>query len=59
MEADKLNFLALLAEFRSQLDASGTELLAEASPWALVATLIQHLDMASVARYADQVAMMN
>jgi len=58
MEADKLNFLALLAEFRSQLDAVGPNYLLSVA-MGTGRNTYQHLDMASVARYADQVAMMN
>ncbi len=57
-EADKLNFIALLAEFRRQLDAIGPNLLLTVAMGTLRSNY-QHLDMAAVSLYADQVAIMN
>lgn len=57
-EADKLNFVALLAEFRRQLDAAGPNHLLTVA-MGTTRSSFQHLDMAAVARYADQVGIMN
>ncbi len=58
LEADKLNFTALLAEFRRQLDAIGPNHLLTVAMGSGRNTY-QHLDMSAVARYADQVGIMN
>jgi len=57
-DADKLNFVALLAEFRRQLDAAGPKHLLTVA-MGTTRNAFQHLDMGSVARYADQVGIMN
>jgi len=57
-ETDKLNFIALLAEFRRQLDVAGTSHLLTVA-MGTTRNAYQHLDMAAVARYADQVGIMN
>ena len=57
-EEDKLNFIALLGEFRRQLDAAGPNLLLTVAMGDGRMTY-QHLDMQSVADYADQVGVMN
>lgn len=57
-ETDKLNFLALLSEFRHQLDALGPNHLLSVA-MGTARNTFQHLDMAAVALYADQVGIMN
>jgi chitinase len=57
-EADKYNFLALLAEFRRQLDAERPDLLLSVAMGDYGASY-QHLDMETVTLYVDQVAVMN
>jgi chitinase len=57
-EEDKYNFVALLAEFRRQLDAAGSGLLL-AVAMGDNRYAYQHLDMESVALYVDQVGVMN
>jgi chitinase len=57
-EADKLDFVALLAEFRRQLNAIGPNFLLSVA-MGTARTNYQHLDMAAVALYADQIAIMN
>jgi chitinase len=57
-EADKFDFLALLAEFRRQLDAARPDLLLSVAMGDYGATY-QHLDMETVALYVDQVGIMN
>ncbi len=56
--ADRLNFVALLAEFRRQLDATGPNHLLTVA-MGTTRNSFQHLDMAAVAFYADQVGIMN
>ncbi|MGB9490751.1 MAG: glycosyl hydrolase family 18 protein [Terriglobales bacterium] len=58
LEADKYNFVALLAEFRRQLDAIGPNHLLSVA-MGTGRNTYQHLDMATVARYVDQVGIMN
>ncbi|MGB8831278.1 MAG: glycosyl hydrolase family 18 protein [Candidatus Sulfotelmatobacter sp.] len=57
-EVDKFNFLALLAEFRRQLDAARPGLLLSVAMGDFGASY-QHLDMETVALYADQIGVMN
>jgi chitinase len=57
-ELDKYNFLALLAEFRRQLDAARPDLLLTVAMGDFGASY-QHLDMETVALYVDQVGVMN
>lgn len=57
-ESDKLNYIALLGEFRRQLDAIRPGLILSVAMGTARSTY-QHLDMGTVARYADQVAIMN
>jgi chitinase len=57
-EVDKYNFLALLAEFRQQLDAAHPDLLLSVAMGDFGASY-QHLDMETVALYVDQVGVMN
>jgi len=56
--ADKFNFIALLGEFRRQLNAAGSNLLLTVAMGDNRATY-QHLDMEAVALYVDQVGIMN
>ncbi|MGB8010608.1 MAG: glycosyl hydrolase family 18 protein [Terriglobales bacterium] len=56
--ADKLNFIALLGEFRRQMNAARPGLLLSVAMGTTRASY-QHLDMPAVALYADQVAIMN
>jgi len=58
LEADKFNFVALLGEFRRQLNAAGSNLLLTVAMGDGRMTY-QHLDMAAVASYVDQVGIMN
>jgi chitinase len=58
LEADKLNFVALLAEFRRQFNALGPNFLLSVAMGTARANY-QHLDMTAVALYADQIAIMN
>jgi len=57
-EADKLNFIALLGEFRRQLNSAGPHLLLSAAMGDGRVTY-QHLDMRAVALYVDEVGVMN
>jgi chitinase len=57
-ETDKFNFLALLQEFRRQLDAARPDLLLSVAMGDFGASY-QHLDMETVALYVDQVGVMN
>jgi chitinase len=57
-EADKLNFVALLAEFRRQLNAIGPNYLLTVA-MGTARNTFQHLDMVQVALYADEVGIMN
>jgi chitinase len=57
-DVDKYNFLALLAEFRRQLDAARPGLLLSVAMGDFGASY-QHLDMETVALYVDQVGVMN
>jgi chitinase len=57
-EIDKFNFIALLGEFRRQLNAAGSNLLLTVAMGDNRATY-QHLDMGAVALYVDQVGIMN
>ncbi len=57
-EADKLNFVALLAEFRRQLNAAGPNYLLTVA-MGTARNTFQHLDMGQVALYADEVGIMN
>ena len=57
-EADKLNFIALLGEFRRQLNTIGPTFIVSVAMGTARSTY-QHLDMAAVALYADQIAIMN
>jgi chitinase len=57
-EIDKFNFIALLGEFRRQLNAAGSDLLLTVAMGDNRATY-QHLDMGAVALYVDQVGVMN
>jgi chitinase len=57
-EIDKFNFIALLGEFRRQLNAAGPDLLLTVAMGDNRATY-QHLDMGAVALYVDQVGIMN
>jgi chitinase len=57
-EADKLNFIALLGEFRRQLNSAGSNLLLSAAMGDGRITY-QHLDMRAVALYVDEVGVMN
>src|ERR1700677_2468892 len=56
-EADKLNFVALLAEFRRQFNAIGPNFLLSVA-MGTARSNYQHLDMTAVALYADQIAIM-
>jgi chitinase len=55
---DKFNFIALLGEFRRQLNAAGSHLLLTVAMGDNRVTY-QHLDMEAVALYVDQVGIMN
>jgi chitinase len=57
-EEDKLNFIALLGEFRRQLNSAGPNLLLTVAMGDGRMTY-EHLDMNSVAYYADQIGIMN
>lgn len=57
-EDDKYNFLALLAEFRRQLDAAGPDHLLTVAMGDYGAAY-KHLDMEMVSWYVDQVGVMN
>jgi chitinase len=57
-EVDKLNFIALLGEFRRQLNSAGSNLLLSAAMGDGRVTY-QHLDMKAVALYVDEVGVMN
>jgi len=57
-EIDKFNFIALLGEFRRQLNAAGSDLLLTVAMGDNRVTY-QHLDMGAVALYVDQVGIMN
>jgi chitinase len=57
-EGEKFNFIALLGEFRRQLNAAGSNLLLTVAMGDNRATY-RHLDMESVALYVDQVGIMN
>ncbi|MGA8068226.1 MAG: glycosyl hydrolase family 18 protein, partial [Terriglobales bacterium] len=57
-EEDKLNFIALLGEFRRQLNTAGPNLLLTVAMGDGRITY-QHLDMEAVALYANQVGIMN
>jgi chitinase len=57
-EADKLNFIALLGEFRRQLNTAGEGLLLSVA-MADAGKIYQHLDMRAVALYANEVGIMN
>jgi chitinase len=57
-EEDKYNFLALLSEFRRQLDAAGPDHLLTVAMGDYGASY-QHLDMTIVSFYVDQVGIMN
>lgn len=57
-EADKVNFIALLGEFRRQLNTIGSNFIVSVA-MGTVRSTYQHLDMGAVALYADQVAIMN
>ena len=57
-EADKLNLIALLGEFRRQLNSAGSNLLLSAAMGDGRITY-QHLDMRAVALYVDEVGVMN
>ena len=57
-EADKLNFIALLGEFRRQLNSAGSNLLLSVAMGDGRITY-QHLDMKAVALYVDEVGVMN
>ena len=57
-ESDKLNFIALLGEFRRQLNTIGPNFIVSVA-MGTVRSTYQHLDMGAVALYADQVAIMN
>jgi chitinase len=57
-EIDKLNFIALLGEFRRQLNTAGPNLLLTVAMGDNRATY-QHLDMRAVALYVDEVGVMN
>jgi chitinase len=57
-EADKFNFIALLGEFRRQLNSAGPNLLLTVAMGDNRITY-QHLDMAAVAFYVDEVGVMN
>ena len=57
-EADKLNFVALLGEFRRQLNAIAPNLLLSVA-MGTVRSHYQYLDMSAVSLYADEVAIMN
>jgi chitinase len=58
LELDRYNFIALLEEFRRQLDAAGSNLLLTVAMGDNRATY-QHLDMESAALYANQIGVMN
>jgi chitinase len=58
LESDKLNFVALLAEFRHQLDAIGKGFLLTVA-MGTDRSAYQHLDMATVSLYSDEVGVMN
>src|SRR6202789_1457863 len=58
LEFEKYNFVALLSEFRRQLDAAGSNLLLTVAMGDNRATY-QYLDMQSVALYVDEVGVMN
>lgn len=57
-EVDKLNFIALLGEFRRQLNSAGPNLLLSVAMGDGRITY-QHLDMRAVALYVDEVGVMN
>lgn len=57
-EADKFNFIALLGEFRRQLNAAAPNLLLTVAMGDNRVTY-HHLDMEAVALYVDQVGIMN
>ena len=57
-EEDKLNFIAILGEFRRQLNTAGPNLLLTVAMGDGRITY-QHLDMEAVALYANQVGIMN
>jgi chitinase len=57
-EADRFNFIALLGEFRRQLNAAGSHLLLTVAMGDNRATY-RHLDMEAVALYVDEVGVMN
>lgn len=58
LKADRFNFIALLGEFRRQLNAAGSNLLLTVAMGDNRVTY-QHLDMAAVSLYVDQVGIMN
>jgi len=57
-EADKFNFIALLGEFRRQLNAAGPNLLLTVA-MGDNRIAYQHLDMKAVALYVNEVGVMN
>jgi chitinase len=57
-DADKFNFIALLGEFRRQLNSAGPNLLLTVAMGDNRMTY-QHLDMPAVAFYVDEVGVMN
>jgi chitinase len=57
-EIDKLNFIALLGEFRRQLNTAAPNLLLTVAMGDNRATY-RHLDMAAVSLYVDEVGIMN
>ena len=57
-EVDKFNFISLLAEFRRQLDTVRPDLLLTVA-MGTTRSSFHHLDMVAVARYADEVGIMN
>ena len=57
-EADKFNFIALLGEFRRQLNAAGPNLLLTVA-MGDSRIAYQHLDMKAVALYVNEVGVMN
>ena len=57
-EVDKLNFVALLAEFRRQLNAIAPNYLLTVA-MGTARNTFQHLDMVQVALYTDEIGIMN
>ena len=57
-EADKFNFIALLGEFRRELNSAGTNLLLTVA-MGDNGKSYKHLDMKAVALYVDEVGIMN